>query len=76
MLTAAATFVLVWMGGLVTSHGAGLAVPDWPNSYGYNMFFFPMLQMDRRHFLRAYPPPGRLRRRTADHHSGPVAVRL
>ena len=35
------TFVLVWMGGLVTSHGAGLAVPDWPNTYGYNMFFFP-----------------------------------
>src|SRR5437868_11338542 len=29
------------MGGLVTSHGAGLAVPDWPNSYGYNMFLFP-----------------------------------
>ncbi len=44
MLTAAATFVLVWMGGLVTSHGAGLAVPDWPNTYGYNMFFFPVSQ--------------------------------
>src|SRR5687768_5817141 len=29
------------MGGLVTSHGAGLAVPDWPNTYGYNMFLFP-----------------------------------
>ena len=29
------------MGGLVTSHGAGLAVPDWPNSFGYNMFLFP-----------------------------------
>jgi len=42
VLTAATTFVLVWMGGLVTSHGAGLAVPDWPNSYGYNMFFFPI----------------------------------
>jgi heme a synthase len=41
-LTAASTFVLVCMGGLVTSHGAGLAVPDWPNSYGYNMFFFPI----------------------------------
>ena len=35
------TFVLVWMGGLVTSNGAGLSVPDWPNTYGYNMFFFP-----------------------------------
>jgi cytochrome c oxidase assembly protein subunit 15 len=29
------------MGGLVTSHGAGMSVPDWPNSYGYNMFLFP-----------------------------------
>lgn len=41
VFTACMTFVLVWMGGLVTSHGAGLAVPDWPNTYGYNMFFFP-----------------------------------
>ncbi len=30
------------MGGLVTSHEAGLAVPDWPTSYGYNMFLFPL----------------------------------
>ncbi len=36
-----ATFPLIFIGGLVTSHGAGLAVPDWPNSYGYNMFLFP-----------------------------------
>jgi heme a synthase len=42
VFTALATFVLVWMGGLVTSHEAGLAVPDWPNTYGYNMFFFPV----------------------------------
>ena len=39
---AAATLVLLCFGGLVTSHGAGLAVPDWPNSYGYNMFLFPI----------------------------------
>jgi len=26
----------------VTSHGAGLAVPDWPNTFGYNMFLFPV----------------------------------
>ena len=37
----AATFPLIFIGGLVTSHGAGMAVPDWPNSYGYNMFLFP-----------------------------------
>ncbi len=40
-LTALATFPLIWMGGLVTSHGVGLAVPDWPNSFGYNMFLLP-----------------------------------
>ena len=42
VFTASATFVLVCVGGLVTSHGAGLAVPDWPYSCGYNMFFFPV----------------------------------
>jgi cytochrome c oxidase assembly protein subunit 15 len=42
LLTAAATFPLIFMGGLVTSHGAGMSVPDWPNSYGYNMFTFPI----------------------------------
>jgi len=42
VLTACAVLVLIGAGGLVTSHGAGLAVPDWPNTYGYNMFFFPV----------------------------------
>src|SRR5437773_3945694 len=41
LLTSAATFPLIFMGVLVTSHGAGMSVPDWPNSYGYNMFLFP-----------------------------------
>ena len=41
MLTAVATLFLISVGGMVTSHGAGMAVPDWPNTYGYNMFFFP-----------------------------------
>ena len=41
ILTAAATLALIGIGGLVTSHGAGLAVPDWPTTYGYNMFLFP-----------------------------------
>ena len=39
--SAAATLFLICVGGLVTSHGAGLAVPDWPTTFGYNMFFFP-----------------------------------
>lgn len=42
MLTAVVTFFLLGLGGLVTSHEAGMSVPDWPNSYGYNMFLFPV----------------------------------
>ncbi len=34
--------LLICSGGMVTSKNAGLAVPDWPNSYGYNMFAFPV----------------------------------
>jgi heme a synthase len=34
LLTAGATFVLLFLGGLVTSTGSGLAVPDWPLSFG------------------------------------------
>jgi cytochrome c oxidase assembly protein subunit 15 len=43
-LTALATLGLLGLGGLVTSHGAGMAVPDWPTTYGYNMFLFPIGQ--------------------------------
>ena len=42
VLTALVTLGLVGMGGLVTSHGVGMAVPDWPTSYGYNMFALPL----------------------------------
>jgi cytochrome c oxidase assembly protein subunit 15 len=34
---AAATLVLIFVGGLVTSTGSGLSVPDWPLSYGMLM---------------------------------------
>jgi cytochrome c oxidase assembly protein subunit 15 len=40
--TAFATFLLIGLGGLVTSHEAGMSVPDWPTSYGYNMFALPI----------------------------------
>jgi len=43
-LTAFATFLLLGLGGLVTSHEAGMSVPDWPNTFGYNMFLFPPAQ--------------------------------
>lgn len=36
-----ATFPLIWVGGLVTTTEAGMAVPDWPTTYGYNMFAYP-----------------------------------
>ena len=41
-LTAFVTFLLIGLGGLVTSHEAGMSVPDWPTSYGYNMFALPI----------------------------------
>lgn len=44
-LLAAATLVLITAGGLVTSTGSGLAVPDWPSTYGYFMFTFPPSKM-------------------------------
>jgi cytochrome c oxidase assembly protein subunit 15 len=42
VLTAVITFCLLGIGGLVTSHEAGMSVPDWPTSYGYNMFALPI----------------------------------
>lgn len=39
---AVVTFLLIGLGGLVTSHEAGMSVPDWPTSYGYNMFALPI----------------------------------
>jgi heme a synthase len=35
------TVLLVLAGSLVTSTGSGLSVPDWPTTYGWNMFTFP-----------------------------------
>src|SRR5215208_2582468 len=44
-LVAASTAVLIFAGGLVTSTGSGLAVPDWPNTYGWFMWAFPTTKM-------------------------------
>ena len=41
----AATFLLLVAGGLVTSNEAGLAVVDWPNTFGSNMFLYPLARM-------------------------------
>jgi heme a synthase len=40
-LVALSTVLLIAAGGMVTSTGSGLSVPDWPNSYGWFMFSFP-----------------------------------
>ncbi len=44
-LTAGATFVLIVIGGIVTSTDSGLAVPDWPTTFGSNMFLYPLSEM-------------------------------
>ena len=44
-LTAGATFLLIVIGGIVTSTDSGLAVPDWPTTFGYNMFLYPLSEM-------------------------------
>ena len=36
---------LITLGGQVTSKVAGLAVPDWPATFGHNMFLFPWSRM-------------------------------
>ena len=40
-ITCLSTLILIFVGGMVTSTGSGLSVPDWPLSYG--TFFPPMV---------------------------------
>ena len=42
---AASTALLIFAGGLVTSTGSGLSVPDWPTTYGWFMLTFPLDKM-------------------------------
>ena len=44
-LVAGCTVLLVLAGSLVTSTDSGLSVPDWPTTYGWNMFTFPLSKM-------------------------------
>jgi heme a synthase len=43
-LLVAATAVLLCFGALVTTFDAAMAVPDWPATYGHNMFLFPFAE--------------------------------
>jgi len=45
VMTVAATVFLLFVGAVVTSKGVGLAVPDWPTTFGHNMFLFPWARM-------------------------------
>src|SRR6184192_1934126 len=42
LFTTVCTALLIFVGGLVTSTDSGLSVPDWPTTYGWNMFTFPL----------------------------------
>lgn len=45
LVAAVAVFILLVTGGLVTGLESGLAVPDWPNSFGHNMLLYPISEM-------------------------------
>ena len=45
LVAACATLMLLAVGGTVTGYDEGLAVVDWPNTEGYNMFLYPLSRM-------------------------------
>jgi len=40
VLAAVFTLPLVYLGGSVTTYGVGMVVPDWPTTFGMNMFLY------------------------------------
>jgi len=42
LLAAIFTWPLIFVGGLVTTYRVGMAVPDWPTTFGINMFLYDM----------------------------------
>src|SRR5437764_9249676 len=40
LLGTAFTWPLIFVGGLVTTYRVGMAVPDWPTTFGINMFLY------------------------------------
>jgi len=55
IVTCATIFLLLITGGLVTGLEAGLAVPDWPNSFGHNMLLYPVSEMkEGRYYEHAH----------------------
>ncbi len=45
LCTLLSMLILIFVGGLVTSTDAGMAVPDWPTTFGENMFLYPLDRM-------------------------------
>lgn len=41
LLLVVVTAILLCFGALVTTYDAAMAVPDWPGTFGHNMFLFP-----------------------------------
>jgi heme a synthase len=41
LLIVALVWPLIWVGGQVTTYDAGMSVPDWPGTYGYNLLLYP-----------------------------------
>jgi hypothetical protein len=66
----AATLLLLLAGGVVTGFQAGLAVPDWPSSFGHNMFLFPLAHMTGGIFFEHVPPAAGLAGRADDAGAG------
>lgn len=48
-VAAALIFGMLVTGGIVTGEESGLAVPDWPNSFGHNMVLLPLASMQADH---------------------------
>ncbi len=48
-VSAALIFGMLVTGGIVTGEESGLAVPDWPNSFGHNMILLPLSAMKADH---------------------------
>ena len=42
LIATAFTWPLLFVGGLVTTYKVGMAVPDWPTTFGMNMFLYDM----------------------------------
>lgn len=42
VLSVCLVWPLIWVGGLVTTYDAGMAVPDWPDTYGDNLLLYPV----------------------------------